>query len=49
MHRGAYSSPKYLSNYPSQGIKKWAEDIECIIKSTNPEKGSLYLSNVEAA
>lgn len=29
--------------------RKYPEDIECIIKSTHPSKGSLYISNVEAA
>jgi hypothetical protein len=46
MRQGIYSAPKYLNNYPAPTQKKWAEDIECIIKSSDPEKGSLYLSNV---
>lgn len=45
-HHYAYSQPKYgllLSE------KKFPEDIECIMKSSDSEKGSLYISNVEAA
>jgi hypothetical protein len=49
MRQGVYSAPKYLYNHPQKTNKKWPEDIECIIKSNNPDKGSLYLSNVEAA
>ena len=49
MYRGNYSfsMPKpYTSlNMP----KKWPEDIECIIKASDPSCGSLYISNVEAA
>ena len=49
MYRGNYSfsMPKpYASlNMP----KKWPEDIECIIKASDPSCGSLYISNVEAA
>jgi protein-tyrosine phosphatase len=36
--------------YLSQDLpKKFPEDIECIIKSKDPDAGSLYISNVEAA
>ena len=28
---------------------KFPEDIECIIHSPYPDKGSLYISNIEAA
>ena len=49
MYRNHYSfsMPKpYTSlNMP----KKFPEDIECVIKSNNPEKGSVYISNIEAA
>ena len=43
----SYSQPKpYTSlNMP----KSFPQDIECIIKSSDPEKGSLYISNIEAA
>lgn len=28
---------------------KFPEDIECIISSPQPDRGSLYISNIEAA
>lgn len=49
MYRNNYSfsmpKPYYTQNLP----KTFPEDIECIIKSNDPEMGSLYISNVEAA
>jgi len=55
MYRGTYSAPKYLTTYynynkPTAPVPaKYPEDIECIIKSAQSDKGNLYLSNVEAA
>jgi hypothetical protein len=43
-YRFGYSLPK--SNAMPE---KWPEDIQCVHPSKNPNKGSIYVSNVEAA
>jgi hypothetical protein len=42
--RVGYSLPK-ASAMP----EKWPEDIQCVYPSKHPQKGSIYVSNVEAA
>lgn len=40
----SFSTPKPYLN--PETPKKFPEDIECIIKSSNPDAGSLYISNI---
>ena len=54
-HRGyeGYKLPSYAMTahknpYPPDP-KKWPEDIECVMPSSDPQKGAIYISNVEAA
>lgn len=35
--------------YNSYAAKKYPEDIQCVHPSSDPTKGSIYVSNVEAA
>lgn len=35
--------------YNSYNPKKYPEDIECVYPSSDPKKGAIYVSNVEAA
>ena len=43
---GAYTQPYAQSSLQPQ---KYPEDIECVFPSNNPNKGAIYVSNVEAA
>jgi len=49
MYRNYYSFSTPKPYLVQETTKKFAEDIECIIKSGNPDAGSLYISNIEAA
>lgn len=37
------------ANYKPQPSKVYPEDIECVVVSSDPSKGAIYISNVEAA
>lgn len=43
----SYSLPKAYGSVTLP--QKFPEDIQCIIHSPDPAKGSLYISNIEAA
>ena len=43
----SFSMPKPYSSLNLQ--KKFPEDIECVIRSDDKSRGSLYISNIEAA
>lgn len=51
MHRNpnhhSYSLPKPYASLTLP--QKFPEDIQCIIQSPHPTRGSLYISNIEAA
>lgn len=49
MYRTGYSYSMPKPYYQAPQPKTYPEDIECIIRSKNPDAGSLYISNVEAA
>lgn len=50
-YRHAPSSYPYNPIKPTRQapIQKWAEDIECVQTGSTASKGSIYISNVEAA
>lgn len=49
MHRGltSHSLPRHKFHAPL--VKRFPEDIQCIIQGRGHESGSLYISNIEAA
>ena len=52
MRRGyAYNDYKMAYHQPLvHGMpKKYPEDIQCVFPSSDPHKGAIYVSNVEAA
>ena len=55
MYYGDYSFPRsntfnsFSAHYKDTIPKKYPEDIECVFKSSDPKKGAIYVSNVEAA
>ena len=49
MHKTAYSLSMPKHNYYAPLSKRFPEDIECIIQSPHRDRGSLYISNIEAA
>jgi hypothetical protein len=47
-----YQNYSYSMPRPYQSVempKTFPEDIECIVTAPTPDRGSLYISNVEAA